>query len=98
MQTIDAIARAVGTSQVDAAIMPAPYARELLASNQAKLIGWYSELDEQQLGALFVSRRMLETRRSVVEKFVRAYRRGAADYAAALMRKISTPNERPTAS
>ena len=68
MQTIDAIARAVGTSQVDAAIMPAPYARELLASNQAKLIGWYSELDEQQLGALFVSRRMLETRRSVVEK------------------------------
>jgi NitT/TauT family transport system substrate-binding protein len=87
MQTIDAIARAVGTSQVDAAIMPAPYARELLASNQAKLIGWYSELDEQQLGALFVSRRMLETKRAVVEKFVRAYRRGAADYAAALMRK-----------
>ena len=30
---------------------------------------------------------MLETRRDVVEEFVRAYRRGAADYADALLRK-----------
>jgi NitT/TauT family transport system substrate-binding protein len=85
--TLDAIARAVGTDQVDAAIMPALYARELLIANQAKFLGWYSELDEQQLGALFVSKKMLETRRAVVEKFVQAYRRGAADYAAALLRK-----------
>ncbi|MGE5164573.1 MAG: hypothetical protein ACM3IH_11195, partial [Sphingobacteriales bacterium] len=49
--------------------------------------GWYSELDEQQLGALFVSKKMMETRRPIVEKFVQAYRRGAADYAAALLRK-----------
>ncbi|MGB7659975.1 MAG: ABC transporter substrate-binding protein [Pseudolabrys sp.] len=85
--TLDAIARAVGTDQVDAAIMPSLYARELLMANQAKFLGWYSELDEQQLGALFVSKKMLETRRAVVEKFVQAYRRGAADYAAALLRK-----------
>jgi NitT/TauT family transport system substrate-binding protein len=87
MQTLDAIARAVGTNQVDAAIMPAPHARELLAANQAKLVGWYSELDELQFGALFVSSKMIATRRAVVEKFVRAYRRGVADYAAALLRK-----------
>jgi NitT/TauT family transport system substrate-binding protein len=85
--TPDAIARAVGTDQVDAAIMPSLYARELLMANQAKFLGWYSELDEQQLGALFVSKKMLETRRAAVEKFVHAYRRGAADYAAALLRK-----------
>jgi NitT/TauT family transport system substrate-binding protein len=85
--TIDAIARAVGTDQVDAAIMPSLYARELLMANQAKFLGWYSELDEQQLGALFVSKKMLETRRAAVEKFLNAYRRGAADYAAALLRK-----------
>lgn len=87
MQTLDAVARAVGTNQVDAGILPAPYAREVLGANQGKLIGWYSELDEQQFGALFVSSKMIETRRTVVEKFVRAYRRGAADYAAALLRK-----------
>jgi NitT/TauT family transport system substrate-binding protein len=85
--TLDAIARAVGTDQVDAAIMPSLYARELLMANQAKFLGWYSELDEQQLGALFVSKKMLETRRAAVEKFLHAYRRGAADYAAALLRK-----------
>jgi NitT/TauT family transport system substrate-binding protein len=87
LQNIDAIARAVGTGQVDAAIMPAPFARELLVANQAKFIGWYSELDEQQLGALFVSTKMIAQRRAVVEKFIRAYRHGVADYAAALLRK-----------
>ena len=87
MKTFDAIARAVGTNEVDAAIMPASFARELLAANQAKLVGWYSELDEQQFGALFVSAKMINTRRDAIEKFMRAYRRGVDDYAAALLRK-----------
>ncbi len=87
LQSLDAMARAVAANQVDAAILPAPYARELLVASQAKLIGWYSELDEQQLGALFASTRMIQTRRATVEKFVRAYRRGAADYAVALLRR-----------
>ncbi|HKS87564.1 MAG TPA: ABC transporter substrate-binding protein [Pseudolabrys sp.] len=87
LQNDEAIARSVGAGQVDAAIISGPYARELLAANQAKFIGWYSELDEQQLGALFVSARMISQRRAVVEKFVRAYRRGVTDYAAALLRK-----------
>ncbi|HYC17182.1 MAG TPA: ABC transporter substrate-binding protein [Pseudolabrys sp.] len=87
MKTLDAIARAIGTNEVDAAIMPASFARELLAANQAKLVGWYSELDEQQFGALFVSAKMINTRRDAIEKFMRAYRRGVDDYAAALLRK-----------
>ncbi len=87
MTSIDAIARAVGTNEVDGAMMSAPYAHELLAASQAKLVGWYSELDEQQLGALFVSNKMIATRREVVEKFLRAYRRGVADYSAALLRR-----------
>lgn len=82
LQTLDAMARALGTNQVDAAIVPAQYARELMVASQAKLIGWYSEIDEQQLGALFAATKAIETRRAAVEKFVRAYRRGAADYAA----------------
>lgn len=67
--------------------MPASYARELLASNQAKLVGWYSELDEIQFGALFASSKMIATRRAAIEKFVRAYRRGVGDYTEALLRK-----------
>jgi NitT/TauT family transport system substrate-binding protein len=87
MPSLDALARAVGTNEVDAAIMPAAYVRELLSANRAKLVGWYSELDDMQFGALFVSTKMIAAKRSVVEKFVKAYRRGVADYAAALLRK-----------
>jgi NitT/TauT family transport system substrate-binding protein len=80
MQTYDGVARAVGTGQTDVAILPGPYARELLVTAPVQLIGWYSQLDQQQLGALFASSKAIETRRAVVEKFVRAYQRGAADY------------------
>jgi NitT/TauT family transport system substrate-binding protein len=86
LQSIDAVARALADGKVDAAILPAPYARELLTASQGKLIGWYSDLDEQQLGALFTTPKTIAARRATVEKFVRAYRRGVADYAAAFLR------------
>jgi NitT/TauT family transport system substrate-binding protein len=82
----DDMAKAVAAGTVDAAILPAQYARELLVASQAKLIGWCSEIDQQQTGALFTSPKMIQTRRATVEKFVRAYRRGVADYAEALLR------------
>jgi len=84
MATNDEVARALANEQVQAAILPADYAHELMISSHAKLVGWYSEASSHQLGALFVSAKMLNTRRAVAEKFVRAYRRGAADYAGML--------------
>lgn len=90
MHTLDAVAQALSAGQVDAAILPAHYAREMLAAGQAKPVSWYSDIDEQQLGALFAGARVIAERRPVVEKFVRAYRRGAAEYTAALMRHDSS--------
>jgi NitT/TauT family transport system substrate-binding protein len=87
LYSLDAMARAVQNGDVDAAILPSRYAHDLLVANQAKFIGWCSDVDEQQLGALFTSAAMIATRRATVEKFVRAYRRGVADYAAALLRR-----------
>jgi NitT/TauT family transport system substrate-binding protein len=84
--SLDAMARAIATGEADAAILPAQYARELLTANQAKLVAWVSEIDEPQLGALFASAKTIAGRRETVEKFLRAYRRGAAEYNAALMR------------
>ncbi len=81
LQTLDAMAQAVGTNKVEATILPAPYARELMLAGQAKLVGWCSEVDDHQLGALFVNKKTIDGKRATVEKFVRAYRRGAADYA-----------------
>jgi NitT/TauT family transport system substrate-binding protein len=84
MPTEDDVARAVAQQKVHAGLLPAAYAHELMVSSQAQLIGWYSEIGGLQLGALFASSNMLDTRREVAEKFVRAYRHGAADYAAML--------------
>lgn len=86
MQNYEGVARALVNGDVDAAILPAQFARELLTASQGKLVGWVSEIDEPQMGALFASAVTLTTRRATVEKFLRAYRRGAADYAGALMR------------
>lgn len=103
MQNYDEIARAVAMGKVDAALLPAPYARELLVANQVRLVGWYSELDEQQLGALFVNTAMLESKRALIEKFVRAYQRAAADYAPLLKldrsgKRVSTSKSRELAT
>lgn len=98
----DAIARAVGTAQVDAALLPPQYARELLTANQARFVGWYSELDEHQLGALFASTKAIASKRAVIEKFVKAYQRGVADYAALLRldrgKRVSTAKTRDIAT
>jgi hypothetical protein len=81
---------AVATNRADAAILPAPYARELLLTGEARLLGWYLELDTQQPGALFASAGALQSRRPMVGRFLRAYRRGAADYAALLRNDSSS--------
>ncbi len=82
----DAAAKAVAAGQADAAVLPPLQASEVIGAAQAILIGRVSEVDELQLGALFVSTKALQ-RRSVIEAFVRGYRRGAVEFAAALVRK-----------
>jgi NitT/TauT family transport system substrate-binding protein len=104
MQTVDAAALAVAEGKADAAILPANYARELMVASQARLVGWYSEVgDQQQLGALFVASKVMAERRPMIEKFVRAYRRGAADYATMVQldrygKRISTVKTREIAT
>jgi NitT/TauT family transport system substrate-binding protein len=84
MPSEEDVARAVAQQKVHAAILPSGYAHELMIASQAQLIGWYSQIGGLQLGALFASGRMLDARREVAAKFVRAYRRGVADYAGML--------------
>lgn len=89
MHSYEAVMDAVARNRADAAILPAAYARELLLAGRAHLVGWYSEVDAQQLGALFASADTLRKRHAIVNRFLSAYRRGAADYVAALMRHDS---------
>ncbi|MBS0245252.1 MAG: ABC transporter substrate-binding protein [Proteobacteria bacterium] len=81
-----AAARAVAENHADVAVLPMLEARNLLATNQAKLMAWCSQIAEPELGAVFAAAKMLGDRRTVTEKFLRAYRRGAADFFNAFLR------------
>lgn len=85
VQSVEAVAAALAAGQAEAAILPADYARSLVAASQAKDITWVSAFGEPQLGALFASPRAIEGKRAAIEKFLRAYQRGTNDYAAVLL-------------
>ena len=67
--------------------MQALYARALCWP-RTKPSSWGGiRLDEIQFGESFASSKMIATRRSTIDKFLRAYRRGVTDYTEALLRK-----------
>jgi NitT/TauT family transport system substrate-binding protein len=72
---------------VDAIIIAPHLAKALLAAGDAKFLGWYSDFDEYQFGALFAGSRVVANRRASVERFVRAYQKGTAEFAAALLNR-----------
>lgn len=80
LQTPPNMIGALRSNQVDAAILPAFLAKPLLVAGEAHLLGWVNAEVPYQLGGLFTSARNVKDRRAVVEKFVRAYLRAAADY------------------
>jgi len=80
LQSLPNMAAAFKGGQVDAILAPANVARQLEADKAGRVLGWVGDETPWQLGALFTSPRMIETRRPVVGKFIRAYLRATADY------------------
>lgn len=87
LQSLGNMSAALKGGQVDAVIIAPHIARTLLGAGDARLIGLYSELDEYQFGGLFASPKAIAGRRPVVQKFVRAYQKGAAAFSDALLRR-----------
>lgn len=87
LQSLPNMVAAVKSGQADALIIAPHIAKGLVAAGAAKLLGWYSDIDEYQFGALFAGTKTVEQDKPLVQKFVRAYQKGAADYAAAFLRK-----------
>lgn len=85
LQSLGNMSAALKGGTVDAIIIAPHIARALIAAGDAKLIGWYSDVDEYQFGALFASPKAVEARRDTVQKFVRAYQKGAAEFADAML-------------
>jgi NitT/TauT family transport system substrate-binding protein len=71
---------AVAGGTADTAIIPVTYVMASLKRGDAKLLGWVGDYAPWQLGAVFASTKSTNERRDMLERFLRAYRRGAHDY------------------
>jgi NitT/TauT family transport system substrate-binding protein len=71
---------AVIGGQVDAAMMPATFFTPALEAKQIHLLGFVGDIAPWQLGAIFTSKKIADTRGDTVKRFIRAYVRGLHDY------------------
>ncbi|HEX6958855.1 MAG TPA: ABC transporter substrate-binding protein [Ferrovibrio sp.] len=92
VQSVPNMMAALSGGQVDATILPANNALKLEHEGTGKIIGWVSDYTPWQLGALFTSTKNVKDKRPMVERFVKAYQKGLADYAAAFLAKDSEGN------
>lgn len=87
LQQLPAMAAAFKGNQVDGVVVPVTIARALEAEAAGKILGWVGDETPWQLGALFTSPKAIAERRPVVERFVRAWAKGCAEYNAAFNRR-----------
>ncbi|MBM3568666.1 MAG: ABC transporter substrate-binding protein [Alphaproteobacteria bacterium] len=80
LQTVPAMLAAVKGGQVDVIQAPPPTGIAIDKAGEGKLIGWVADHVPWQLGALFTAPKTIAERRPLVERFVRAYQKAAAEY------------------
>lgn len=85
VQTIPNMMATLAGGQVDATLLPANNALKLRDEGVAQIVGWVHEQTPWQLGALFTSTEHARKDRGLVERFVRAYQKGLADYSQAFL-------------
>ena len=90
LQSISNVTAALKGEQVDGALLPANNAYAAEKDGFGKIIGWVHQETPWQLGALFASSRAVDNRRATVDKFVVAYLKACADYAAAFLQRDAT--------
>lgn len=86
LESVPNMIAALRGGRVDAVLLPAHLAQPLEEEGVTHILGWVGDETPWPLGALFTSTRNLDSRRSVVEKFLRAYRDAAEVYAEAFLR------------
>jgi NitT/TauT family transport system substrate-binding protein len=80
LQTLPNMSAAFKGAAVDATLAPVTTTRALESDGAGKILGWVGDETPWQLGALFTSPKMVASRRPALEKFIRAYQKGARDY------------------
>ena len=71
---------AMASNRVDSGVTPAINALAMTRAGQAKLLGWIGDETPWQLGAAYTSTKHADGDRAFVERFLRAYKAGMADF------------------
>jgi len=80
LQTLQNLRAALVGGQIDGALFPGPQSRQLEASGAVRILAWSGDEVSWQLGAVFAHPRTIQSQRPLVERFVRAYRKGTQAY------------------
>ncbi|MEO4040641.1 ABC transporter substrate-binding protein [Hoeflea sp. CAU 1731] len=93
LQKVGSMIAALKSGQVDSMIMVPHIAKPLVENGDAKMLGWLYDYAEYQISALFTSTKNTEERRDMVERFVKAYARGIADFNSVMLAEDADPQE-----
>jgi len=91
LQKVGSMIGAVKSGQVDAMVMVPHVAIPLEKGGKAKIIGWVRDMGAYQVTTIFTSTGNVKKRRDKVERFMRAYRKGIADYRAVMLNQDKDP-------
>ena len=81
LQTNTNVSSALAGGQTDLAVFPVTPTMALLSRNDAHLLGWVGdEAPYSQANTAFTSTKIANEKRDTVERFLRAFKRGAKDY------------------
>ena len=87
LSTPDRELAALSKGEIDVAILPDAIARQSQAATKDSFIIRFSDFVQRQQGALFATAPAIEADRPLIEKFIRAYQRGATDYEQAFLER-----------
>ncbi|WP_259779551.1 ABC transporter substrate-binding protein [Aestuariispira ectoiniformans] len=87
LQKVPNMIAALKTNQVDSMIIVPHIAKPLAGAGAANIIGWVADYAEYQGGALFTSTDNAAEKSDVVQRFVKAYQKGVADYSEAFLKR-----------
>ncbi len=91
LQKVGSMIGAVKSGQVDAMMMVPHVAIPLDKAKAAKIIGWMSDLGDYQVTTIFTSTKNANDRQVQVKRFLRAYKKGIADYRAVMLNQKKDP-------
>jgi len=97
LQTNPNAASAVIGGRADAALTPTSAIKPAIQSGAVKVVGWVGDEVPWQLGAVFATAKTADDRRDLVERFLRAFRKGVHEFHDAFSDENDKRRDGPTA-